>query len=94
MMLNTINIWLANGGQQFKQFTFEVAKSGVSNLKTKQYQQEIFGAIVRHGQTAKKGFLGIFGNKSLEDVVNATLDSLIAGQSKLTYTKSIVDYNM
>jgi hypothetical protein len=81
-------------GQQFKQFTFEVAKSGVTNLKTKQYQQEIFGAIVRHGQTAKKGFLGIFGNKSLEEVVGATLDSLIAGQSKLNYTKATAEYNM
>jgi hypothetical protein len=81
-------------GQQFKQFTFEVAKSGVPNLKTKQYQQEIFGAIVRHGQTAKKGFLGIFGNKSLEEVVGATLDSLIAGQSKLNYTKTTAEYNM
>ena len=81
-------------GQQFKQFTFEVAKSSVPNIKTKKYQQEIFGAIVRHGQTAKKGFLGIFGNKSLEEVVNATLDSLIAGQSKLNYTKTTAEYNM
>jgi hypothetical protein len=81
-------------GQQFKQFTFEVAKSSVTNIKTKQYQQEIFGAIVRHGQTAKKGFLGIFGNKSLEEVVNATLDSLIAGQSKLNYTKTTAEYNL
>jgi hypothetical protein len=81
-------------GQQFKQFTFEVSKSSVTNIKTKQYQQEIFGAIVRHGQTAKKGFLGIFGNKSLEEVVNATLDSLIAGQSKLNYTKATAEYNM
>ena len=82
------------GGQPFSSFAGEVAKSNISNLRTKENQQQIFGAIVRHGQTAKKGFLGIFGNKSLEDVVNATLDSLIAGQSKLTYTKSIVDYNI
>ena len=82
------------GGQLYSSFAGEVAKSNIANLRTKENQQQIFGAIVRHGQTAKKGFLGIFGGKSLEQVVNATLDSLIAGQSKLTYTKSIVDYNI
>lgn len=82
------------GGQLYSSFAGEVAKSNINNLRTKENQQQIFGAIVRHGQTAKKGFLGIFGGKSLEQVVNATLDSLIAGQSKLTYTKSIVDYNI
>jgi hypothetical protein len=78
-------------GKSFQQFTFEVTKSSISNLKTKDVQKEIFGALVRHGQVGKKGFLG-FGASSIEDMVNATLDSLIAGKSTLTYTKATAEY--
>lgn len=78
-------------GKSFQQFTFEVTKSSISNLKTKDYQKEIFGALVRHGQVGKKGFLG-FGASSISDMVNATLDSLIAGKSTLTYTKATGEY--
>jgi hypothetical protein len=80
-------------GAQYRQFTQEVAKSNVNNIKTKELQQEIFGALVKNGQTAKRGFLGLFGNKSLDTVANASLDSLLAGKSKISYSKVTVDYN-
>lgn len=81
-------------GKSFQAFTFEVTKSNISNLKTKDYQKEIFGALVRHGQMASTGFfasIGIGGN-SLDTLVTATLDSLLAGKATLTYTKATAEY--
>lgn len=83
----------SQAGAQFRQFTQEVAKSQASNIRTKESHQMILSSLIQHGQTAKKGFLGIFGNKSLDEVVGATLDSLLSGQSKIAYSKTTVDYN-
>ena len=97
-LLTKYNAFLAAtpAGTDFVTFRNTVAKSTIKNINTDAAQQTIFTALVKGGQTAKKGFLGLFGKQSLEEVVGATIDSLIKGESQLKFTNppTVCNYNL